>query len=117
MVGALNAAFRAYNYEDKLGFAVGFMGDDHRPRTAGWDTEYLSVLRGFGTGFVYGNDLYQGETMPTQVAFTTDIARALSYMSPPELDHLCVDVVWRELGKRIDAIKYLPDVIVEHMHP
>lgn len=117
MVGALNSAFTHYRDSGLLGFAVGFQGDDHRPRTVGWDTRYLSVLQDLGTGLVYGNDLYQGPTMPTQIAFTTDIALAVGYMSPPELDHLCVDVVWREWGKAINAITYLDDVIVEHMHP
>ena len=54
--------------------------------------------------------------MPTQVAFTTDIAKALGAMCDPSFDHLCVDVVWKDLGDAIGRIKYLPDVIVEHMH-
>ena len=116
MVGALNAAYRHFNDSGGLGFAVGFMGDDHRPRTPGWDQSYLDALRAMGSGLVYGNDLFQGPEMPTQVAFTTDIARALGYMSPPELDHLCVDLVWREWGKDLGRLCYLPDVIVEHMH-
>jgi hypothetical protein len=55
--------------------------------------------------------------MPTQVAFTTDIAVALGYMSPPELQHLNVDIAWLDLGNAVDRIRYLPDVVVEHMHP
>ena len=117
MVGALNAAFSAYLANGDLGFAVGFQGDDHRTRTYGWDTKYLDKLKELGTGLVYGDDLYQGAVMPTQIAFTTDIAMAVGYMSPPELDHLCVDVVWREWGNAIGKLAYLPDVIVEHMHP
>jgi hypothetical protein len=117
MVGALNWAYRHFGDNDALGFAVGFLGDDHRPRTDGWDTAYLTTLRDLEHGFVYGNDLFQGATMPTQVAFTTSIADTLGYMSPPELDHLCVDLVWRELGQALGRITYLDKVIVEHMHP
>src|SRR5574338_385867 len=117
MVGALNAAFRAYLSTGRLGYAVGFMGDDHRPRTPGWDTKYLAELHNMGSGFVYGDDLLQGEAMPTQVAFTTDIAMTLGYMCPPEFDHLCVDLVWKDWGLAINRIKYLPDVVIEHMHP
>src|SRR5678816_3733039 len=47
---------------------------------------------------------------------TSDIPRALGYMCPPEFDHLCVDVVWNDWGKTLDRIKYLDDVIIEHMH-
>lgn len=117
MVGALNAAFRSYRDRGLLGFAIGFQGDDHRPRSIGWDADYIDQLQDLGTGFVYGNDLYQGQVMPTQIAFTTDIALAVGYMSPPELDHLCVDVVWREWGNAVGKLRYLPDVVVEHMHP
>jgi len=116
MVGALNAAYVHYERTNNLGFAIGFMGDDHRPRTPGWDESYLHELRSLRTGFVYGNDLFQYGEMPTQVAFTSDVAKALGYMCPPAFRHLCVDVVWREWGKAIDRITYLPDVIVEHMH-
>lgn len=117
MVGALNWAFRTLDSRDELGFAVGFMGDDHRPRTFGWDARYLASLRTQRTGFVYGNDLFQGERMPTQVAMSTDIPRSLGWMCPPQFEHLCVDVIWKDLGDGINRIEYLPDVIVEHMHP
>lgn len=116
MVGALNSAYLRLEHEGNLGYAVGFMGDDHRPRTRGWDTRYLETLRGLGTGFVYGDDLYQHEAIATQCAFTRDIPLALGYMCPPEFDHLCVDVVWNDWGKTLDRIVYLPDVVVEHMH-
>jgi hypothetical protein len=117
MVGAVNNAFVHYRDHSELGFAVGFMGDDHRPRTPGWDVAYLDELRRLKTGFVYGDDLFQRAEMPTQVAMTTDIPLALGYMCPPAFRHLCVDVVWREQGKAIDRITYLPEVVIEHMHP
>lgn len=98
-------------------FAVGFMGDDHRPRTKGWDQFYLDALRELGTGIVYGNDLLQGERIPTQVAMTSDIVRALGHMAPPPLIHMYFDDYWKELGTRAGCIRYLPDVVVEHMHP
>jgi len=117
MVDALNVAYRRREFAGTLGFAVGFMGDDHRPRTEGWDAAYVNTLEDLGTGFVYGNDLLQGQLMPTQVAFTADIARELGWMAPPCLHHLCVDLVWLEIGRALDKIIYLDDVIIEHMHP
>jgi hypothetical protein len=120
MVEALNGAAAAY--ADALfgmtpPFALGFMGDDHRPRTRGWDTTYLDTLSAVGTGIVYGNDLLQGRNLPTQCAMTADIVRALGYMAPPALRHMYVDNFWLELGRAADCIRYLPDVIVEHRHP
>lgn len=97
--------------------AFAFMGDDHRPRTNGWDTAYVDALVEMGTGIVYGNDLLQGESIPTQVAMTPNIPRVLGYMAPPSLRHLYVDNYWKQLGQGADCLRYLPDVIVEHMHP
>lgn len=98
--------------------AIAFMGDDHRPRTVGWDVSYLEALRQLGgTGIVYGNDLLQGEAIPTQVAMSTDIPKKLGYFAPPHFQHLCIDLVWKDWGQGIERIKYLPEVIVEHLHP
>lgn len=113
MVEALNlAAARLPEH-----FAVGFMGDDHMPRTVGWDTAYLEALRDLGTGMVYGDDLVQQARIPTQIAMTSDIVRALGWMAPPVLTHLYVDNFWLSLGQAAGCIRYLPGVVVEHRHP
>ncbi len=116
MVAALNEAAVASAVQGQW-FAVGFMGDDHRPRTHGWDKLYLEALRELRTGIVYGNDLLQGENLPTQCAMTADIIRTLGYMAPPTLRHMYVDNYWRDLGRIARCLRYLPDVVVEHMHP
>jgi len=98
-------------------FAVGFLGDDHRPRTVGWDAAYVAALRELGTGIVYGDDLLQGERLPTQCAMTADIIRTLGFMAPTGLRHMYVDNFWLDLGRAASCVRYLPDVVVEHMHP
>lgn len=115
MVHALNVA--AEGAVEGAPFAVGFMGDDHRPRTRGWDATYLEALRALGTGIVFGDDLLQGGRLPTQCAMTADIVRDLGYMSPPSLVHMYVDNFWLSLGRQAECIKYLPDVVIEHVHP
>lgn len=116
MVQALNLQ-AVDTVRDPAVFAVGFMGDDHCPRTYGWDAAYLAALREMGTGIVYGDDLLQGPNLPTQCALTADIVRTLGYLCPPPLRHLYVDNFWLQLGRGADCIRYLPDVIVEHRHP
>jgi len=116
MIPALNAGATAL-VRDLKPFAIGFMGDDHLPRTPGWDGRYVASLRSMGTGFVYGNDLIQGARIPTQVAMTANIVEALGYMAPPTFKHLFVDDAWKDMGQSIRAIQYLPDVVVEHLHP
>jgi hypothetical protein len=97
--------------------AIGFMGDDHRPRTPGWDTAYLAALRDMGVGIVYGDDGLQSEALPTQCAMSSSIVRALGWMCPPTLRHLWIDNFWLDLGRGAECLRYLPEVFVEHMHP
>jgi hypothetical protein len=117
MVHALNAVAVWLTNAEGGPYAVGFMGDDHRPRTYGWDRMYLDALREMGTGIVYGDDLFQGEALPTQVAMTSDIIRALSFMAPPNLWHMFCDDFWRDLGRAAGCLRYMPEVVVEHLHP
>jgi hypothetical protein len=115
-VGAINyGATRAL--AEFQPFAVAKLDDDHRPRTRGFDSKMLAALRKMGTGIVYGNDLYQGQKLPTAPAITADIVRTLGFMAPPELGHLYCDDFWRDLGNEAGCLRYLPDVVVEHMHP
>lgn len=116
MVEALNLAAGGYAMSGEP-YAIGFMGDDHRPRVVGWDQSYLDELHKLGTGIVYGNDLWQGELLPTQCAMTTDIVWALGFMAPPTLRHMYVDNFWRDLGQATGCLRYLPNVVVEHVHP
>src|SRR5688500_11587305 len=44
MVAALNACARFWAHDGFAPSAIGFMGDDHRPRTKGWDAAYLTAL-------------------------------------------------------------------------
>lgn len=98
-------------------FAIGFAGDDHHPRTVGWAKRYLDELRSMGTGIVYGDDGYQHENTPTQWAMTTDIVRAVGRMVPAPVEHMYCDDALRDLGKAAGCLRYLPDVLIEHMHP
>lgn len=97
--------------------AVAFIGDDHRPRTIGWDSDLMGALDTLGTGIAYGNDLIQGEKMATAVAMTSNIVTALGYMAPPQMVHLCLDLVWVDWGIAIQRLAYLHDTVIEHMHP
>lgn len=97
--------------------AVGFMGDDHRPRTPHWDETIVSVLNQMGTGIVYGDDLLQHERLPTAAFMTADIVRALGWMVPPKLVHLFIDDAWKALGEGMGHLHYLPGVVIEHVHP
>jgi len=93
---------------------VGFMGDDHVPRTQGWDALVLEASTLWTV--VYGNDLLQGENLPTAVFQGAGIIRTLGQFCEPGALHLYLDNYWRTLGERLGTLRYLPDVIIEHVH-
>ena len=97
-------------------FALGFAGDDHLPRTMHWARRYVETLRELRHGIVYCDDLYQGPKLPTQWAMTSSIVNALGRMVPAPVDHLYCDNAVLDLGKRTNCIRYLSDVVIEHMH-
>jgi hypothetical protein len=98
-------------------YALGFAGDDHLPRTAGWVQRYTSTLYDFGSGFVSCPDGYRTDDLPTQWAVTADIVQALGRMVPAPVDHLYCDDSIRDVAKGAGVYAYLDDVFIEHMHP
>lgn len=98
--------------------AFASLGDDHVPRTQGWDRLLLEALAKLGgEGIAYGNDLHQGEALPTAPVISTGIVEALGWMMEPGLRHMHVDDVWRDLGRASGCLAYVPEVVIEHQHP
>ena len=113
MNGTLNLVANKYARKYKT---ITFLGDDHMVRTEGWDEKLYAPIEERGYGLAYGNDLFQGENLPTAVMQSTNIIRTLEYFSPPKLVHMYMDNYWKKLGQCIDALFYKKDVIIEHMH-
>lgn len=112
---------RALNYAAELecerSDVLGFIGDDHRFRTKGWDRVVSKILSDEGGGILYADDLAQREQLPTQVFISSSIVRALGWMGLPGAKHLYLDNTWKYLGDQADCLYFVPDVIIEHMHP
>ena len=67
-------------------------------------------------GVSYGNDLFQREALATAAVIDSRLVSALGYISPSDIQHLYVDSFWMELGRAFGNLKYLDDVVLEHMH-
>jgi len=93
---------------------IGFMGDDHCPRTPEWDAKILETSTPWTV--VYGDDLLQGQNLPTAAFQGSGLVRTLRQFNPPGCDHLYLDNYWKTLGDRLGTLRYLPDVIIEHLH-
>jgi hypothetical protein len=103
---------------DRLRYrAFASLGDDHVPRTPGWDGILLDAIdRMGGTGIVYGNDLFMGPKLPTGPVISADIVEALGWMCEPSLSHMYVDNVWSDIGLGAGCLAYVPEVVIEHVH-
>lgn len=92
-----------------------FMGDDHRPRTKGWDFIFAKVID-MGADIVYGDDLFQGKNLCTAGAISARVVRAFNGMAPDVLQHLYIDNFWMNIGQDLGTLYYCPEVIIEHLH-
>jgi len=101
-------------------------GDDVVPETPGWDRLFAEAGARTGPGFYYGRDGIwdyrewpdhpEHLVLPTATAITVDAYRALGYVSPPGLVHLCIDLCWRDVAMAAGALHYLPEIMIRHYH-
>jgi hypothetical protein len=113
MTRAMNSATAPFMDRDLI---IGMVNDDHRFRTPGWDNRVTEALR--TPGIAYGDDLFQGEALVCGGVFiSAPIVRALGWYCLPTLEHQFVDNVWGDLGRALGVLRYLPEVVIEHLHP
>ena len=92
-------------------------GDDHVPRTPGWDRALCGAIGDMGgTGFSWPWD-GTSEIVPEACVMSSDIVRALGWMSLPGLAHWYQDTAWGDLGRGAGCIRHLRAVAVDHVHP
>lgn len=94
---------------------IGHVGDDHRFRTTGWDTRITEILR--SPGVAAPNDGVHQGAIPTVCFMSSVIPRTLGWFALPSCNHLYIDNAWRTIGEGVSAYRYMPDVLIEHMHP
>jgi hypothetical protein len=96
---------------------VGFMGDDHIPRTEGWAETLLGHLMVRDPAIVYGRDGFQNEKLPTWWAMTSTVVHRLGRMVPADVQHMYCDNAVMQLGRTANCLYYDSSVLIEHMHP
>jgi hypothetical protein len=113
LTGWTNAIATMYAGECR---ALASFGDDHIPRTEGWDAGLLAALETLGgTGIVYPDDKRRSD-VPEAPVISSDIVAALGWMCEPSLSHFYIDNVWADLGRGAGCLGYVPSVVVEHVH-
>ncbi|MEK6791515.1 MAG: glycosyltransferase family 2 protein [Deltaproteobacteria bacterium] len=110
-------------FEASSGRLVMLMNDDAAIRTNGWDAAMLQAFEGFpdGVALVYGNDLDQGARVPTFPAMPRFACGIIGGPCPPDYLNLHIESHIFDIFNRLkalghDRIRYLDDVVFEHMH-
>ena len=97
---------------------LGMFGDDVVPETPHWDTRLIEGL-GDDLGVAYGDDGLRNKhepDLPTHYVTHTEVYRRLGYLSPPDIRHLYLDNVARDVGLYLKNFVYVP-VKITHRHP
>jgi hypothetical protein len=94
---------------------LGAFGDDVLFRTANWDDHVRAALA--TPGMAYADDLIHGRNHPSAVFMRAELARALGWLALPATKHQWADDGWKRLGQATECLRYMDEVVVEHMHP
>lgn len=110
--------------------AVGWVADDNRFNTPGWDEIVLHALR--KSPIVFGNDVESPGSKPSHVFMDARIPQALGWFLQPDLIGTFHDDAWmhlgtgaptqRPLGKNGETgkgglgIRYIPEVVLSHLY-
>ena len=93
---------------------IGWIADDNRFETNGWDASVVKALEE-RPGVVYGNDIVSPGSKPSHVFMDARIVKALGWFLHPGLRSTFFDDVWEQIGRGL-TLKYLPDVTVRHLY-
>lgn len=113
MVARTNMAAKAlapkYDY-------IGWVADDNRFETPGWDTQVIAALEARPGGVVYGNDVVSPGSKPSHVFMDSRIPQALGWFVHPEMRSTFFDDCWEQIGRGLGTLQYLPDIRVNHLY-
>lgn len=112
MQGALNALLAMYPNEP----FYGILTDTHRPQTLGWASK-LSEAAGRGSIAICNTTKHRmnprtGLRRVTTMAIGGDLVRAIGWLWLDKVVHLYGDDAWEDIGYALNAVKYLPDVVI-----
>jgi len=91
----------------------GFIGDDVRFTSLGWDEAFRRALS--KPGIAYGDDGLQGEKLATHWFVSGSIVKRVGLVPAPT-NHFYTDNAWTDVGKELHCLRYLPEVKTEHLH-
>ena len=91
-------------------------GDDHVPRTRGFDKALVDACTQDGPAIAYPWDGMR-EDIPEAPVVSSEIVRALGWLINPAVSHYYGDNTLADLGRGAGCLRFLRAVAVDHAHP
>ena len=121
VVGSRCTLSDAWNRAAALATGEVFMlaADDLRFRTPAWDAIVAEALEGMpsGVGLVWGRDGHADERMATHPFVSRRWVEIVGRFTAPYFCADYVDLWLHDVAHRAGLARFLPGVLVEHMHP
>lgn len=100
-----------------------FLADDTIIHTKNWDLIFMEYIETKlnGNGIVFANDLRhpkteEGDDLPNHWTISSSLLNIMNFFALPVCNHMWIDNFTLQLGKKLNCIKYLKNVIIEHRH-
>lgn len=109
-------------WNDLVPYALGDVlmmgGDDIAFSTPGWDALVRGALPEDGIAVVHGNDLSPNSaTIGSHPFVSRTWVETLGYLTPPYFESDYADLWLTEVADALNRRVYLPQVVIEHLHP
>lgn len=106
--------------------SYGWLADDTRPRTAGWDVQLEQAAGAWNLAYASDNwisndqtgrdRLQTGHDLSSGLCFGGDLVRAVGWWALPGVFQAGIDTAWTEIVRPWNLHRYVADVLVEHRH-
>jgi hypothetical protein len=112
------------NYPDAT--AYGWLADDTRPRTKGWDKKLEKAAGDWN--LAYAKDLWlseipgeveqlmKGNNLSAGLCWGGDLVRTVGWWALPGVRQAGIDTAWTAIVKPLHLHRYITNVTVEHLH-
>lgn len=94
---------------------IGFVGDDIVFKTP-FEKLIIEHLSQHNHAMAFGNDLIWNGKLPTHPFMTSKTILAVGFFGCPAVEHNFFDNYWGLVFETLKTKKYIPEIIMEHMH-
>ena len=131
IVPAMN--YVAYKYAQYPQYEyIGMLNDDHFIETKNWDQIVYEKIKNQKISISYFNDKTEGyldnnlrwtldvtdkisfNYVASSILMSKEIIQCLGYIAEPTTKHAFPDVIWVELGKKLNCLNYFEEIIFNH---